>query len=62
LYKTFSAREKPMPGGQAFDLARAARKKYFGDKNTLRDYIAKTAHKYDAIILAGAGDINKILQ
>jgi len=61
LYKTFSAREKPIRGGEAFDIALVAHKKYFGCKPCLKNYINKIASKYKAIILTGAGDINKVL-
>jgi UDP-N-acetylmuramate--alanine ligase len=61
LFKTYSAREKPIRGGEAYDIARAARKKYFGTQEALQSYISKVAPKYKAIILTGAGDIYKVL-
>jgi UDP-N-acetylmuramate--alanine ligase len=62
LYKTYSAREKTIKGGRAADLAKALKQtarplKYFANTRPLKEYIEKTAHKYDAIILCGAGDV-----
>jgi len=78
LYKTFSAREKPIKGGTARDLARAVSKelqgkkthktkgisgvRYFAGAETLRHFLTRAASKYDAIILTGAGDINRFAE
>ena len=61
LYKTFASREKPLKGGTALDLARALKVKYFANKEALRRAVHRMATKYDAVILTGAGDINKVL-
>lgn len=62
IYKTYAAREKPLKGGRAFDLVKTMRKKgksirYFAGTDALTKYIKVNAHKYDAIILCGAGDV-----
>ena len=62
MYKTFSAREKPINGGKASDLARELGVRYFATKNALQRHIAKISPKYKAVILTGAGDINKVLE
>ena len=61
LYRTFASREKPVKGGSALDLSRALRRRYFAGKDALRRYLVRMAGKYDAIILTGAGDVNKII-
>jgi UDP-N-acetylmuramate--alanine ligase len=61
MYKTFSAREKPMRGGDASDLATTLGVEYFDVKKSLQNYIKKVSKNYKAIILTGAGDINKVL-
>jgi len=60
LYKTFSAREKPIKGGTAGDIANALGVRYFKSQRGLEKYLGKIARKYCAIILTGAGDINRI--
>ena len=60
LYKTFSAREKPIQGGTAHDLARALGCRYFASPEALKRYLGRVAAKYDAIIMMGAGDLDKI--
>ena len=61
LYKTFSARERAIKGGTAGDLAREVGCQYFSTKQALCDFINQTRADYDAVILTGAGDINKVL-
>jgi len=60
LYRTFSAREKPLEGGAAGDLARALGRRSFARGDALRRYLVKVAFRYDAIILTGAGDLYKL--
>ncbi|MDR1917629.1 MAG: UDP-N-acetylmuramate--L-alanine ligase [Christensenellaceae bacterium] len=62
IYKTYSAREKPIAGGRANDLYKVIKSsnptaKYFANTTPLKKYIELTANKYDAIILCGAGDV-----
>ena len=57
LYKTYAARELPIIGGRAQDLATALGTKYIATPRTLNNFIKKVAHDYDAIILTGAGDM-----
>jgi len=57
LYKTYAARELPIYGGRAKDLAVHIRTKYIAAPKTLKNFIQKMSHKYDAIILTGAGDM-----
>jgi UDP-N-acetylmuramate--alanine ligase len=57
LYKTYAARELPTIGGRAKDIAVALRCKYIATPTALDNFIKKVSHKYDAIILAGAGDM-----
>ena len=61
LYKTFIARGKPIKGGGAIDLARSLGKKYIATIPVLKRFIEHTTPNYDAVILAGAGDMaNKL--
>ena len=57
LYKTYAAREKPINGGTAHDLASVIGCKYLHTPQALKKFIAEQAIKYDAIILTGAGDM-----
>jgi len=62
LYKTYAARELPIPGGRASDLATSLRgtkqsRPYLATPSALNAFIKKTAPEYDAIILTGAGDM-----
>jgi UDP-N-acetylmuramate--alanine ligase len=61
LYKTYAARELPIKGGRAWDLKKSLgnKVKYFAGTGTLKKYINRTAHNFDAIILCGAGDAVK---
>jgi len=61
MYKTYSAREKSMDGGTAADLATAVGVRHFSNKVGLKNYLAKVSGNYRAIILTGAGDINRAL-
>ncbi|MCL2755911.1 MAG: UDP-N-acetylmuramate--L-alanine ligase [Firmicutes bacterium] len=60
LYKTYSAREKPIKGGSAHDLAKSLGMKYFSTKTALEKFVDKNIEKYDAVIFVGAGDIDLI--
>lgn len=60
FYKTYSAREKPIKGARAKDLARHLDKPYFSTKFALRRAVRDIAEHYDAIIFTGAGDIDAI--
>lgn len=62
IYKTFSAREKPIAGGCARDLASAIGAQYFDDGATLATHIKENVSNFSAVILMGAGDVNKILE
>lgn len=57
LYKTYAARELPIIGGRAKDLAIALQVKYIATPTALQNFIQKMSNKYDAIILTGAGDM-----
>ena len=62
IYKTYSARERPIAGGKGGDLFRAIRRKnrrvkYFANTEPLKKYIETNAGRYDAVILCGAGDV-----
>ena len=57
LYKTYTARGKPIPGGGANDLAKALGQKYIATIPTLRKFIDAKSTEHDVIILTGAGDI-----
>ena len=57
LYKTYAARELPIVGGRAKDLAAKLGVKYIATPTTLNNFIKKVSNQYDAIILAGAGDM-----
>lgn len=57
LYKTYAAREKPIAGGTAGDLAAALEKKFLRTGAELQKFILDNHSKYDAIILTGAGDM-----
>lgn len=61
FYKTYAARELPILGGRAKDIAIAIGAKYIATPAALRNYIKKMVHKYDAIILTGAGDMMYLL-
>ena len=61
LYKTYAAREKPKRGGTARDLATAIGVRCFDDAIELREYLSHVHSRFKSIILAGAGDIDKIL-
>jgi len=60
FYETYSAREKPIKGGSAQDLANALGKKCFLNKNELIDYTKNIVKDYEALIFVGAGDIDTI--
>ena len=60
LYKTYSARENPIPGGKAEDLADALNVPCFQNETHLINFIKKCAHRFDAIVFTGAGDIDTI--
>ena len=57
LYKTYAAREKPITGGRAEDLAAAAGVQCIETHTALNAFIKKHSDRYDAIILTGAGDM-----
>ncbi|MCL2228916.1 MAG: Mur ligase family protein [Firmicutes bacterium] len=59
LYKTFSAREAKIGGGDAVDLADKLGVQYFSEAKELGVYLRDVAPKFDAIVLAGAGDMQK---
>lgn len=61
LFKTYAAREKPISGGTARDLASAIGCKYLPTGRALQKFINGSAQNYDAIILTGAGDMLKYL-
>ena len=60
FYKTYSAREKPIKGGEASDLAKVLSKPYFDTADELLNHINKVSSNYDAIIYTGAGDIDAL--
>lgn len=60
IYGTYAAREKPIMGARAKDLADATGKKHFFKKKLLVDYIGSQCKNYDAIIFVGAGNIDNI--
>ena len=60
FYKTYSARENPIAGGRAEDIAMATGKDCLLSERHLRNYICCAACEYDAIIFMGAGDIDDI--
>lgn len=62
LYKTYSAREKRMKGGEGKDLAKVLRCKYMINPRSLNRYINHCSKKYKAIILTGAGDFDKTIR
>jgi UDP-N-acetylmuramate--alanine ligase len=62
VFKTYAAREKPIVGGRAKDLAVALGMKYIAAPETLGAFIKKNCEQYDAIILTGAGDMMYHLQ
>jgi len=57
LFKTYAARELPIIKGRAKDLALSLGARYIATPAALDTYIKKVSHKYDAIILTGAGDM-----
>jgi UDP-N-acetylmuramate--alanine ligase len=57
LYKTYAAREKPIAGGRAEDLAKALNIQCIDTPAALNDLIEKSSREYNAIILTGAGDM-----
>lgn len=59
LYKTYAARELPIIGGRASDIARVIGAKYFATPTMLNRFLEKVAHKYDAVILTGAGNVQE---
>ena len=61
LFKTYSAREKPIKSATAKDLAGALGCKYFADAAALGRFLNRINEKYDAVILAGAGDLQSKL-
>ena len=61
LFKTYAAREKPISGGRAQDLAAAAGVQCIETSTALNSFLKGSFCKYDAIILTGAGDMQSIL-
>ena len=61
LYRTFAAREKPMRGGRAEDLARALGVRCFASARGVRRFVRHAAGRYKAVVLTGAGDVNEVL-
>lgn len=60
LFKTYPAREEVLIGGRAEDLFNALKspnKEYFDDIDNLMTYIKENAHKFDCILILGAGDL-----
>lgn len=61
LFRTYAAREKPIAGGSARDLASFIGCRYIGSARALSKYISIQSAKFDAIILTGAGDMLYLL-
>ena len=60
FFKTYSAREDEIIGGRSEDLAEALNQPFFDCEKRLVSFLKKIAHKYEAIIFTGAGDIDAI--
>jgi len=60
FYKTYSAREKPIKGGRASDIARSLDREYFDNKLEIGNFVNNIYTCYDAIIFTGAGDIYNV--
>ena len=77
MYRTYAARELPIVGGRAKDLAAAIKNSplerrggtrqrdgvvYIATPTALNNFIKRVSHKYDAIVLAGAGDMQGLFK
>jgi len=57
IFETYAARENPIAGGGSRDLASALRRRHYSCVFSIDSFIKKNAGRYDAIIIAGAGDL-----
>ena len=63
LIKTYSAREKPLPGGSAKDLAALLpHSTYCGSMEKAYSLIGKTLCPNDILLILGAGNINELAE